>query len=306
MKDWTREKLSGVFAPVTTAFKDDKLDLDSLRSNLRKLGETALTGYLALGSNGEFRSLSDAEQLEVLEVFAQEKGEKVVMVGTGCESAKETIEKTEQVAALGFEFASVLTPSYFAKQMDDQALLDFYTRVADNVSIPILIYNAPRFAGGVEISPKALSQLAAHNNIVGMKDSSLVGPNRFLAVLPNAHLNSASAFQVLAGSANFFYPSLHLGAVGGILSLANYLPALCCDLYRLFLEGAYREARDLHFRLLRLNVAVSSVYGVAGVKAAMDLLGFVGGEPRQPLRALTESQKEDICRALIAAGIAVD
>ena len=86
-----KKKLLGVFAPVVTPFSSDELALDDLRSNLRKLNETELTGYLALGSNGEFRSLNDKEQIQVLEVFAEEKRDKVVMVGTGCESSSQTI-----------------------------------------------------------------------------------------------------------------------------------------------------------------------------------------------------------------------
>ncbi len=294
-------KLSGVFAPVVTPFKDDKLILEYLRENLQKLNHTDVTGYLALGSNGEFRSLSDEEQIKVLDIFAREKGEKVVMAGAGCESTKETIEKTKKVADMGFDFASILTPGYFAKRMNDEILTGYYKRIADKSPIPILLYNAPGFAGGVQISPKAVQKLARHENIVGMKDSSPTGPNRFLA-----QLDTEQDFYVLAGSANFFYPSLHLGAAGGIISLANALPEQCCKLYQLFLEKAYDEARELHFRLQRLNGAVSGTYGVAGVKGAMDVTGFKGGEPRHPLMQITEANKEKIRKKIIAEGFALD
>ena len=89
-----REKLSGVFVPVVTPFRGDELLLDDLRFNLRKLNQTRLTGYLALGSNGEVRSLTDREQIEVLEVFAEQKDDKVVMVGSACEYTRQTIEKS--------------------------------------------------------------------------------------------------------------------------------------------------------------------------------------------------------------------
>ncbi|HUT63518.1 MAG TPA: dihydrodipicolinate synthase family protein [Anaerolineae bacterium] len=296
-----KRKLSGVFTPVVTPFKDDKLILEYLSENLQKLNSTDLTGYLALGSNGEFRSLTDEEQIKVLDIFAREKGEKVVMAGTACESTIETIEKTKKVADMGCDFASILTPGYFAKRMNDEILTGYYQRIADSSPIPILLYNAPGFAGGVQISPKAVKELARHENIVGMKDSSPTGPNRFLA-----QLDTKQDFYVLAGSANFFYPSLHLGAVGGILSLANVLPEQCCKLYQLFLERAYDEARELHFRLQRLNGAVSGTYGVAGVKGAMEVTGFKGGEPRHPLTQITEADKEEIRKKIIAEGFAID
>ena len=295
-----KEKLSGVFAPVVTPFKDDRILTDDLGENLRKLNKTELTGYLALGSNGEFKSLSDKEQLQVMEIFAREKGDKVVMVGTACESTKQTIEKTGKAAEMGFDFASILTPGYFAKRINDEVLTDYYERIADSSPIPVLLYNAPGFTGGVQLSPGAVRRLANHENIVGMKDSSPSGPNRFLA-----QLDPQQEFYVLAGSANFFYPSLHLGATGGILSLADALPSQCCKLYRLFCEGAHEEAHELHFRLMRLNGAVSGTHGVAGVKGAMDVCGFKGGEPRHPLKPVSETDKENIRKKIIAEGFVV-
>ena len=295
------EKLSGVFAPVFTPFKNAEPDLDSLRFNLRKLGETDLAGYLALGSNGEFRSLDDAEQTAVLEVFAAEKGTKTVMVGTACESTRHTIEKTRRVASMGFEYASILTPNYFAKQMNDAVLTGYFEAIADASPVPVLLYNAPGFAGGVQISPKAVNRLAAHPNIVGMKDSSAAGPDRFLTAL-----EPGCEFNVLAGSANFFYAALHLGAVGGIISLANSMPGPCCEMYRLYKAGDHDRARSLHFRLARLNGAVSGAYGVAGVKASMDLAGYRGGDPRHPLIPLPNAERDSILRAILAEGFSLD
>jgi 4-hydroxy-2-oxoglutarate aldolase len=289
-----KKKLSGVFAPVVTPFSSDELALDDLRFNLRKLSETDLAGYLALGSNGEFRSLSDKEQIQVLEVFAEEKGNKVVMVGTGCESTRQTIEKSKLALEMGFDYVSVLTPSYFARQINGATLQCFYERIADSIDIPVLLYNAPGFTGGTEIPLKTILELSRHPNIVGMKDSSPAGPLRLLA-----HLDPAEEFHILAGSANFFYPSLHLGAAGGVLSLTNALPGPCCDIYRLFTQNKYDDAKELSFRLARLNQAVSSSWGVAGVKVAMDITGFKGGQPRHPLQGLTAQAAEQIRLAII-------
>jgi 4-hydroxy-2-oxoglutarate aldolase len=292
-----KRKLSGVFSPVVTPFRSDELALDDLRFNLRKFNETDLAGYFALGSNGEFRSLTDREQIQVLEVFAEEKGEKVVMVGTACESTRQTIEKSKAAAEMGFDYVSILTPNYFPKQMNGAALQDYYQRVADSLDIPVLLYNVPGFAGGVQIPPETVLELSKHPNIVGMKDSSPTGPGKFLT-----RLDPAEDFHVLAGSANFFYPALHLGAAGGVLSLANVLPGPCCELYRLYTQGKYDDARELSFRLARLNQAASGAWGVPGVKAAMDLIGFKGGQPRHPLQALTDEAKERIRRTIIKEG----
>jgi 4-hydroxy-2-oxoglutarate aldolase len=292
-----QKKLSGVFAPVVTPFSSDEIALDDLRFNLQKLNETDLVGYLALGSNGEFRSLTDKEQVRILEVFAEEKSDKVVIVGAGCESTKQTIEKSKLVCEMGFDYVSILTPHYFAKQIDGGVLRSYFERVADSIDIPVLLYNAPVFTGGIRIPAQIVIELSKHPNIVGMKDSSPEGPAKLLTCL-----DPAEDFHVLAGSANFFYPCLHLGVPGGIISLANALPAPCCDLYRLFVKGKYDAARTLHFRLSRLNQAVSGAWGVAGVKAAMDIMGFKAGQPRHPLRAVTNEALEKIRRQIVNEG----
>lgn len=292
-----KKKLSGVFAPVVTPFSSDELALDDLRFNLQKLNETELTGYLALGSNGEFRSLDDKEQIQVLEVFAEEKGDKVVMVGAGCESTKQTIEKSKLVCEMGFDYVSVLTPCYFAKKIDGDVLKSHYERIADSIDVPVLLYNAPGFTGGVRIPAQTIVELSRHPNIAGMKDSSPEGPAKLLA-----RLNPDEDFHVLSGSANFFYPCLHLGIPGGVVSLANALPDPCCDLYRLFKQGKFDEAGMLHFKLSRLNQAVSGKWGVAGVKVAMDIMGFKGGQPRHPLRAVTKEAAEEIKQQIVNEG----
>ena len=292
-----KKKLSGVFAPVVTPFRSDEIALEELRFNLQKLNATDLAGYLALGSNGEFRSLTDREQIQVLEVFAEEKGRKVVMVGTGCESTKQTIEKSKLACEMGFDYVSVLTPCYFPRQIDGPALRAHYERIADSVDVPVLIYNAPGFTGGVEVPVQTVLELSRHRNIVGMKDSSATGPAKFLV-----SLDPAEDFHVLAGSANFIYPSLHLGAAGAVLSLANVLPAPCCELYHLFTQGRYEQAKELNSRLARLNRAISGAWGVAGVKAAMDIAGFKGSEPRHPRRAVQNDAARRIRRHIIDEG----
>ena len=291
------EKLLGVFAPVVTPFRSDEPSLNDLRYNLKKLSETDLTGYLALGSNGEFRSLTDKEQIQVLEVFAEEKGDKIVMVGTGCESSKQTIEKSKVVCEMGFDYVSVLTPCYFAKQINGDVLQGHYERIADSIDIPVLLYNAPGFTGGIRIPVQTVLEVSRHSNIVGMKDSSPEGPAKLLT-----QLDPKEDFHILAGSANFFYPCLHLGAPGGVISLTNALPDPCCELYRLFTEGKYDQAKELHCRLARLNQAISGAWGVAGVKAAMDLTGFKGGQPRHPLKAVADEVVEEIRRQIVSEG----
>jgi 4-hydroxy-2-oxoglutarate aldolase len=282
-----KEKLSGVFVPAITPFTNDEVQFDKLEKNIKKLNDTPIKGYLALGSNGENKSLTYGEKLKVLEVFTNNKADKIVMAGTGCESTKETINFSKDAAKLGADFVSVLTPSYFAKQMKDDILIDYYIEIADNSVVPVLIYNAPGFAGGVKVSPKAVGKLAVHENIVGMKDSSADGIMGYLAAS-----RQMKNFHVIAGSANFFLTGLMCGATGGILSIANAFPEICCDLYDCFVKGEIEKAIEIHFKVFKLNSKVSGSGGVSAVKAASTLAGFYGGEPRKPLKSLTPAQVE--------------
>jgi len=298
--DQNKQKLSGIFTPVVTPFVNDMPDLDALTYNLTQLRKTDIKGFFALGSNGEYKSLTSEEQLLVLEVFAQEKGDKTVMVGTGCESTKETIEKSHVVAQMGFDYVSVLTPHYFAKQMDAATLVRYYERIAEAVSVPVLLYNAPQFAGGVQIPSKAVVELAKHPNIAGMKDSSSAGPARLLS-----EVDPEEDFVILAGSMNSLYPSLHIGAAGGVISLANVVPEACAEMYEIFTQGQFEEARDLSASLIRLNQAISGTWGVAGVKAAMDLVGLKGGRPREPLIPVPNEAVAQIKQALTDEGLLI-
>ena len=293
-----KEKLSGVFVPAITPFINDEIQFDKLEYNLKKLNETSIRGYLALGSNGENKSLTYTEKLKVLEIFIKNKSNKIVMAGTGCESTRETISFSKDAAKIGADFVSVLTPSYFAKQIKDEILIDYYTEIAESVNVPVLIYNAPGFAGGVKVSPKVAGKLANHPNIVGMKDSSTDGIMGFLSVTKDI-----DNFHVIAGSANFFLTGLICGATGGILSLANAFPDICCELYNFFVEGKIKEATDLHFKIFKLNSRVSGSGGVSAVKAAATLAGFFGGDPRKPLKPLSYVQIEEMREYLKGEGI---
>jgi 4-hydroxy-2-oxoglutarate aldolase len=282
----SRDRLKGLFAPVVTPFQDDHLRLDWLEEDLARLAQTPLAGYLALGTNGEFKSLTESEKLEVVKVFVRLKGDKLLMVGTGCESTRQTTELTQRIADLGADCASIITPHYFASQMDDAALIGFYQHVADRSPIPVLPYNIPRLAGNVAISAQAACTLASHANISGMKDSGGVSLFAFLVAL------SGTPFAVLAGSAEYFLPGLLMGACGGVISLANCFPEVCCRLYSEATSGSLDTARQLHAQIHQATRAVSGKHGVAGVKAAMDLAGYRGGDPRRPLRPLADQQRE--------------
>lgn len=290
-----KEKLSGVFPPIMTPFIDQEVAYDKLADNIRKYNETGLTGYMPLGSNGEFRSLTEEESLKILDVVYKNKSKnKVLMAGTQRESAKATIEFTKKAADRGIEFASILCPHYFPKKMSEEALKRFFVEIADNSPVPILLYNSPGFSGGVVLSVDSVAYLSAHPNIVGMKDGTKENMSSYIkAITPGTE------FYILAGTITKFYPGLLDGGVGGVLSMANYFPEFCVGLYELYLKKDIESGQKMHEKLCNYNEKTSGSFGVAGVKAAMDLVGFFGGDPRIPLLPITAEEKEGIKAFLI-------
>jgi len=291
------KKLSGIFAPICTPFVDQAVSYPQMTSNMRKYRESSLAGLFVLGSNGESKSLSEAEKLKLLEIVLAEKaGHQSVMAGTGYESTGQTIAFSKKVAEMGVDYVSVVTPSYFKKSLTDEAMIGFYTDVADALTVPVLLYNAPGFTG-MTLSSKVIAALARHPNIAGMKDSSTGNMSSYIQA------GQGSDFSVLSGTISTLFTALALGAAGGVVSLANAFPEPPCELIERFNAGDLEGAKRLHYRLFALNQAVSGSHGVAGVKCAMDLAGFYGGDPRKPLLPLKAEGKESIRKAIAAAGL---
>lgn len=292
-----RDKLAGVFVPISTPFRDDEeVDCDALRFNLERYAASGVLGYLALGSNGENRSLTEEEKLRVLETIVRHKGAgQVVMAGATYDAQRDTERFLEQAAGLGADFGLVLSPGYFRKQMTDEVLYRYFSTLADSSPLPLLLYNAPGFCG-VTMSPALIGRLAGHANIEGMKDSASSGIENFLQF-------ESDSFHVLAGSANFFFPAMLGGSIGGTISLANSFPKIAIDLFEC--GRARDEARGvpLQEKVTRINKAISGAYGVAGVKAAMKLGGFEGGIPRRPLLPLTPEQFQNLRQMLAGEGM---
>jgi 4-hydroxy-2-oxoglutarate aldolase len=287
-------KLGGVMPPITTPFQDGKLASDKLKNNFQKWNKTGLSGYLVLGSNGESVYLNEKEKIKVAEVSrASIPGSKVMMVGTGMESTQETIRFTNQVAKIGADCALVVTPSYFKGSMKQQILYDHFVAVAESSNIGILVYNVPQFTG-INLEPEWVAKLSEHPNIVGMKDSS--GNIGQLSEI--IHL-SEKGFAVFVGSAPVFFPALCVGAVGGILAVANVIPQEYVRIQSLFDKGKMNEARALQNQFTPLAKAVTTRYGIGGLKIAMDLAGYFGGNPRSPLKRPAKEIEEELKRLLV-------
>jgi 4-hydroxy-2-oxoglutarate aldolase len=251
-----------------------------------------------LGSNGEFATLDGHEREAVVEAgVAAVAGRRVVMAGTGAESTRRTIEQTRHAARAGVDFALVITPHYYKTRYDRTAMLRHYSTVAEASPIPILVYVMAAYTG-LDLPTATIAELSRHPNIVGIKDSG-----GHAVKIADMMATVEPGFAVLAGSANSLLASLALGATGGIVALGNVAPAACKRLHRLFLDGRMDEARELQLRLMAPNAAVTTTYGIAGLKAALELVDLRGGPPRPPLLPLSDEERSDARATFDAAGL---
>lgn len=286
-----------MFAPICTPFAENEdVDYEALRFNVSRYAASGILGYLALGSNGENRSLSEDERLRVLDVVVRNKRPgQVVMAGATYDAQRDTERFLAAAADLGADFGLVLSPGYFRKQMTDDLLFRYFLSLADGARIPLLLYNAPGFCG-ITLSPELVGRLAGHPGIVGMKDSAASGIENFLPL-------ESPSFHVLAGSANFLFPAMMGGSLGGTVSLANSFPRLALDLFEAGQARDKTAGVPLQARVSRINHAISGIHGVAGVKAAMNLAGFVGGIPRRPLLPLAAADLAALRELLTDEGL---
>lgn len=291
--------LRGILPAVTTPFRqDEELDLDHLQSNLQSLNRRPLAGYVIGGSNGEFVHLSNEERLQVVSVARQSiPSERLLVVGAGMESTRMTIEMTKCVAAEGADAAILVTPSYYMSKMTAEALEAHYLRVADVSPIPIVLYNVPANTG-INLPVEAVIHLAPHPNIIGLKDSG--GEVARIGYLVH---NTPQDFTILAGSAGFLLGALAMGAVGCIAALANIASEPLAQMLECVQSGDWGQAKAIQLRLIAANEAVTKRFGVAGLKAAMDMMGLYGGPVRGPLLQISIEEKANLRAILMSAGL---
>jgi len=283
--------LQGVYVPTASPF-DHAGDLYPLKArfNIEKLNKLSLAGYVVGGSTGETVFLTEREKIELWELVASAAApEKQLIAGTGVESVRETVSLTNRAAEMGYKAALVITPHYYKSQLNkDDAQCLYFNAVADQAKIPLILYSIPQNTG-IDLSVEAVIRLSSHPNIAGIKESSgnVDKVKRLCAEVGNG-------FQITVGSAPTFYPALVAGAVGGIFALANAAPYGIITLWEAFRTREMEAAEDWQNRIRRPAELVTSKYGVAGLKHAMDLNGYYGGQCRLPLRPLTPEAKLEI------------
>ncbi len=280
----------GVFAAIPTPFDATTGDLApaQLLQNVARLCADGVHGIVVSGTTGEAALLDPDEQRQLVAVAGEATTNATwLIVGTGGESTRQTIALTKAAAAEGADAVLVRAPSYFSAQTTTASLVAHFHAVADASPVPVLIYNIPKYTR-LALDPAMLQQLADHEQIVGVKDSS--GDLSNLA----AYREAVPRWTVLAGSASLLFAGLELGCQGGVVGVACYAPSLCVQLLRDFEQGDRAAAGRLQERITPLDKEIVGKFGPAGVKAAMDAVGLYGGPVRPPLAPLSAADRERV------------
>jgi len=292
------QQLEGVFAPVVTTFSpaNGELDTAGFAANIRAHLDAGIHGIVVSGSTGEAALLDATERSKLVDVArtAIPQG-KPLIVGTGAESTRTCLKQTQDAAQRGADAVLVVAPHYYGAAMTERALSEHYRRIADESPVPVILYNIPKYMH-FALPASLVAEFAKHQNVIGIKDSS---GNRelFASYMPA----QSDKFTVLTGNGPMFLDALEMGARGGILAVALYASALALDVYDSFRRGERDSARASQARLSPGGAKIVGEMGVAGVKAAMDAVGLVGGPVRSPLLPLESAQITAVAELLRSA-----
>jgi 4-hydroxy-2-oxoglutarate aldolase len=293
-------QLHGVIAPVVTPFDASTGEIagEEFGANIAAHLDEGLAGVLVAGSTGEAAFLDGDERRELTEVArARVPSEKLLLVGVGAESTRATVAGARDAAERGADAVLVVAPHYYGPAMTDDALLAHYRRVADESTVPVMLYNIPKYMH-FALSQRLVSELAQHENIIGMKDSS-----GDLELLRQYIALRSESFTVLTGHAGTLLPALRMGAGGAILAASLFAAPLALEVCDAFAAGDDARGSSAQDRLALLNKEIVGTLGVPGIKAALDLVGLNGGAPRAPLLGLPASERDRVASLVRAAGM---
>ncbi|MCA1641717.1 MAG: dihydrodipicolinate synthase family protein [Acidobacteria bacterium] len=285
-------RLGGVMLPFPTPFDArGELDLAALRANLARWNAAGVSGYVALGSTGERVHLDEAESLRVVEAArGAVPREMIFVVGVGQQSTRETIKEARRAADAGADALLVITPHFYRAAMTQAALAEHYERVADESTAPVVVYSIPQNTG-VTLAAETVARLSRHGNIIGLKESSgdVVAFVEMLRV-------ASDEFAMLTGHGSALHAALSSGARGAILAVACCAPRTTIAIARAVEAGDHERARTLQRRLIPLARAVTTRFGIGGLKVALDRAGYSGGTVRAPLSMPDEAARAEIAR----------
>ena len=263
-----------------------------------------MDGYVVLGSNGEAPLLDEPERASIVRAArAAIPSSRAMVVGTGRESTRAAIRSTQEAFDLGADAVLLGVPTYYRPVMTDDVLRSHFLRVADASPGPVLLYSVPFFTG-LPIGAPLFAKMLVHERIVGIKESS--GDVSALKAIIDAARASGRDVSILVGNAKALADGMMMGASGAVLAVGCVAPSACARIASVVTAdagGAIEEARADNDALMPLAAAVTVKHGIGGLKAALDLLHFNGGDPREPLPPAGPAARAEIAGLLKDMGL---
>jgi len=283
--------IRGVLPALITPFtKDNKVDTEGLKQNIRFLIENGVSGIVPCGTTGESATLSIEEHEKVIEI-AVECSTVPVVAGTGSNNTTEALELTRSARDAGADAALLITPYY--NKPNDRGMLAHFKKIANEVDIPIILYNVPSRTG-VNLKAEVVAELAKECNIIGVKEAS----GNLDQVTKILELTQDEDFVVLSGDDGLTLPIMALGGAGVISVVANIAPKFMVSLVEASRNGKMEEARKLHLKLAPLIRAVFLETNPIPIKKAVELMGLPAGELRLPLARMSDDNERKLKTAL--------
>lgn len=279
---------AGIIPALITPFTEQQqLDENALRRTVSRVIADGVHGLFALGTNGEFFTLTHEEKLNIVRIVVDEAAGRVpVFAGTGGIGTEETIRLTREMEHVGIAAVSVITPFFLS--FTQAELERHYRRLAAATSLPMLLYNIPGRTGN-HLQPATVARLAEEPNIVGIKDSS----GNFDVILQYIE-RTAPPFSVLSGTDLLILPSLLAGGRGAVASTANFIPRTVAAIYEHWKQGDMEAAWEAQ-RLLRPICDAFELGTLPSVlKEALHMAGFPSGPPRDPVERLNERGRQQL------------
>jgi 4-hydroxy-tetrahydrodipicolinate synthase len=288
---------TGVLPAVVTPFKNGEVDEEGLRQLIEFQIENGVHGMVPCGTTGESATLSHEEHDRVVEITVdQVKGRVPVVAGTGSNNTVEAIRLTAHAKKIGADGVLMISPYY--NKPTQEGLYQHYKKVAEAVSIPIVVYNIPGRTA-VNIEPSTFARLAEIDNIVGVKEAS--GSMKQITEIIRL---CGDKLTVVSGEDFLTYPLMAVGGKGVICVVANIVPRDMADLCNLLLAGDFEKGRELYYRLLPLCHSMFYETNPAPVKAALEMMGKIpSSEVRLPLVPMLDANREKLRKDLEAYGV---
>lgn len=303
----------GVYCPTVTFFHPDteELDIPAIRKHAVRLAKAGLVGLVTMGSNGEAVHLTREERKTVTRETRSaldEAGYKnvTIIAGASEQSVRGTVELAKECAEAGAEYVLIVPPSYYRYAVgNDESIYEFFTAVADQSPLPVILYNYPGAVAGIDMDSDLIIRISQHPNIVGTKFTcantgkltrvaralDAITPKSPFPIKPVGPITKTAAnhpYVAFGGIADFTLQTLISGGSAIIVGGANVIPRTCVQVFNLWSEGKIAEAYELQ-KILSVGDWVLTKAAIPGTKQAIQLFYGYGGYPRRPLGRLNEA-----------------